>query len=216
MKTGEVIVMRKPGEEAEPEEAVEAEKTVEAEAESVQEMAAEQEAAMPEKAAEAERVVVPDKAVEQEKGVAPELEKAEEVAAKPGETWGTTEEWKNTEDVRPAEVPSQGEPSKAVLDPQGNFAQRSVLAATASVTQPAKPEETSAGPSKVHFHLNGQPISLPRKADGSPYFLMDMIQYSGIDLKQPKGRISLMVNGVQGVFLQQLREGDNVRIEEEM
>ena len=45
---------------------------------------------------------------------------------------------------------------------------------------------------------------------------MDMIQYSGIDLKQPKGRISLMVNGVQGVFLQQLREGDNVRIEEEM
>ncbi len=216
LKTGDVIVMRKPGEEAEPEEAVEAEKTVEAEAESVQEMAAEQEAAMPEKAAEAERVVVPDKAVEQEKGVAPELEKAEEVAAKPGETWGTTEEWKNTEDVRPAEVPSQGEPSKAVLDPQGNFAQRAGLAATASVTQPAKPEETSAGPSKVHFHLNGQPISLPRKADGSPYFLMDMIQYSGIDLKQPKGRISLMVNGVQGVFLQQLREGDNVRIEEEM
>ena len=76
-------------------------------------------------------------------------------------------------------------------------------------------EESGRAEPKVHFHLNGQPISLPKKEDGSAYFLMDMIQYSGVDLKQPKGRISLTVNGTPGVFLQQLREGDNIRIEEE-
>ena len=60
------------------------------------------------------------------------------------------------------------------------------------------------------------PITLPRKTDGTSYFLMDMIQYSGIDLKQPKGRIVLTVNGMQGLFQQELRDGDNIRIEEEM
>ncbi len=65
------------------------------------------------------------------------------------------------------------------------------------------------------FHLNGLPIHLPRKEDGSPYYLMDMIQYSGIDLKQPRGAISLLVNGQEGVFQQVLKEGDNIRIEEE-
>lgn len=80
--------------------------------------------------------------------------------------------------------------------------------------QPAVPAEKPAE-RKLLFHLNGLPIHLPRKEDGSPYYLMDMIQYSGIDLKQPRGAISLLVNGQEGVFQQVLKEGDNIRIEEE-
>ncbi len=80
--------------------------------------------------------------------------------------------------------------------------------------QPAAPAEKPAE-RKLLFHLNGLPIHLPRKEDGSPYYLMDMIQYSGIDLKQPRGAISLLVNGQEGVFQQVLKEGDNIRIEEE-
>jgi hypothetical protein len=67
----------------------------------------------------------------------------------------------------------------------------------------------------ILFQLNGSPIRLPRKKDGAPYYLMDMIEHSGIDLKQPKGSVVLSVNGAPGSFQQRLFAGDIIRIEEE-
>lgn len=67
----------------------------------------------------------------------------------------------------------------------------------------------------ILFQLNGSPLRLPSKEDGNPYYLMDMIQYSGIDLQNPKGKIRLTVNGIPGLFQQELKEGDIIRIEEE-
>lgn len=66
------------------------------------------------------------------------------------------------------------------------------------------------------FYLNDSPIRLPRKKDGMPYYLMDMIEYSGIDLKNPRGKVNLSVNGLPGMFQQELREGDVIKIEEEL
>lgn len=68
----------------------------------------------------------------------------------------------------------------------------------------------------IRFYLNDAPLSLPPKEDGSPYYLMDMIQYSGIDLKNPRGVVTLTVNGLSGTFQQELKEGDRIRIEEEI
>lgn len=67
----------------------------------------------------------------------------------------------------------------------------------------------------ILFHLNGAPLRLPPKEGNVPYYLMDMIQYSGIDLKNPKGRIELTVNGEIGMFQQELKAGDNICIQEE-
>lgn len=67
----------------------------------------------------------------------------------------------------------------------------------------------------ILFHLNGAPLRLPPKEDDTPYYLMDMIQYSGIDLKNPKGRIELTVNGESGLFQQELKQGDSICIQEE-
>ncbi len=67
----------------------------------------------------------------------------------------------------------------------------------------------------VRFQLNGSPIRLPQKKDGSPYYLMDMIQYSGLDLKNPQGSVSLTVNGLPGSFQQELKENDVIVIEVE-
>lgn len=75
--------------------------------------------------------------------------------------------------------------------------------------------ETLPAEDEVVFQLNGSPLRLPRKKDGNSYYLMDLIQYSGIDLKNPKGKIMLSVNGVPGIFLQALQEGDDIHIEEE-
>ena len=44
---------------------------------------------------------------------------------------------------------------------------------------------------------------------------MDMIQYSGIDIKQPKGKVTLTVNGVPGLFQQPLAPGDVICIKDE-
>lgn len=242
LKMGDAIVMRKPGEEAEPEKTDEASGAAEAE-----EAAEAQEAAKAEGTArlettldsgkraaltrtlEADKPIAAARTPEEEKMAAAErapervleaqkviMPKPAAEAAKSDMPVGTTEAPEAAESEEPVEELRTEEVSKPVLNPQGNFAQRSVLAANASMSRNAEKEAMSPGPREIHFHLNGMPISLPGKADGTPYFLMDMIQYSGIDLKQPKGRIVLSVNGVQGLFQQELREGDNIRIEEEM
>ena len=81
---------------------------------------------------------------------------------------------------------------------------------TADISEDRDPDK----PESV-FRLNGEVIRLPRKADGNPYYLMDMIQYSGINTRNPKGKINLMVNGEPGMFQQPLKEGDQIIVEEE-
>lgn len=68
---------------------------------------------------------------------------------------------------------------------------------------------------KVSFRLNGTFLDLPKKEEGRPYYLMDLIQYSGINLERPRGVVKLTVNGIPGMFQQALSDGDEIRIEEE-
>lgn len=75
--------------------------------------------------------------------------------------------------------------------------------------RPNIPEET------IFFELNDSPLNLPKKSDGRPYYLMDLIQYSGINLEHPKGQVRLTVNGEEGRFQQVLREGDQIVIEDD-
>lgn len=208
LKMGDVIVMRRPGEEALPEEAAEAEEEAAAE-----DVPAAEEGAEPEPAAVPEQTQEQEPVQQEESAAAPD--RTAETAAEFSEPAGTERQPETAEETEPVEMKQEEEP-KPALNPQRNFAQRSALEAAAPVSQREEKTAVSAQPPEVHFHLNGMPITLPRKTDGTSYFLMDMIQYSGIDLKQPKGRIVLTVNGMQGLFQQELRDGDNIRIEEEM
>lgn len=212
LKMGDVIVMRRPGEEALTEEAAEAEEGAAAE-----DVPAAEEGAEPEPAAVPEQTQEQEPVQQEESAAAPD--RTAETAAEFSEPAGTERQpetaEETAEETEPVEMKQEEEP-KPALNPQRNFAQRSALEAAAPVSQREEKTAVSAQPPEVHFHLNGMPITLPRKTDGTSYFLMDMIQYSGIDLKQPKGRIVLTVNGMQGLFQQELRDGDNIRIEEEM
>lgn len=78
-----------------------------------------------------------------------------------------------------------------------------------------EPEPKIKRTPEILFHLNNSPLRLPCKEDGNPYYLMDMIQYSGIDIKQPKGKITLTVNGAPGLFQQPLAPGDVISIKDE-
>lgn len=93
----------------------------------------------------------------------------------------------------------------------------STAARTAEAPAAPAPEAAAPRPRREFtFHLNDSTLRLPYKPDGSPYYLMDMIEYSGIDLKQPKGRVKLTVNGRAGMFQQALSQGDVIYIEEEL
>lgn len=64
----------------------------------------------------------------------------------------------------------------------------------------------------VNFMLNGESLFLLKKEGNVPYYLMDMLEYSGIDFEKPDGVVVLKVNGEEGAFQQQLSPGDNIEI----
>ena len=88
-------------------------------------------------------------------------------------------------------------------------------AASAEESVPAREDRDLQINRTVTFQLNGAPLELPRREDDRPYYLMDLIQYSGIDLEHPKGVVKLTVNGVPAMFRQALVQGDTVYIGEE-
>lgn len=60
--------------------------------------------------------------------------------------------------------------------------------------------------------LNGENLTLPRKGKDTPYFLMDILEYSGLDFDNLKNEVVLKVNGLNGYFQQPLKEGDEILI----
>lgn len=82
---------------------------------------------------------------------------------------------------------------------------------TAAPTSPTPKKEEE----RVIFNLNGMPLPLPANPDGKPYYLMDMLQYSGIDFDHIKGLVTLKVNGIPAPFQHPLKAGDHIEIVEE-
>lgn len=67
----------------------------------------------------------------------------------------------------------------------------------------------------VNLTLNGKPLSLPEKENGQPYYLMDLLQYSGLDFEKLEGPVRLEINGLESGFRNSLRGGDAVTIRTE-
>ena len=78
--------------------------------------------------------------------------------------------------------------------------------------QAAAPVQPAPRPREVHLILNGKPLVLPKKDDGSPYYLMDLLDYSGIDFEHLDRAVRLEVNGVERGFQHALKEQDSVTI----
>lgn len=76
-------------------------------------------------------------------------------------------------------------------------------------TAPA--EKTEPGP-PLTLLMNGASLTLPGKNSGEPYYLMDLLEYSGIDFNHLDRPVELLVNGDYGQFSQRIFENDSVVI----
>ena len=86
-----------------------------------------------------------------------------------------------------------------------------VQPAPAPLAAPA-PARPAPRPREVHFVLNGNPLVLPLKEDGSPYYLMDLLEHSGIDFEHLDRAVRLEVNGIERGFQHALKEQDSITI----
>ena len=84
----------------------------------------------------------------------------------------------------------------------------------AEPVQPA-PSSAEAPDGQRMFFLNGQALVMPKKPNNEPYYLMDMLDRSGIDFEHLESRVILQVNGAEGQFTQILQDGDAVVIRTE-
>ena len=73
--------------------------------------------------------------------------------------------------------------------------------------EPLKPQSRG-----VQVMLNGKLLSLPGKEDDAPYYVMDLLDFSGIDFEHLDRGVELQVNGSECAFTQELRPQDDVVI----
>lgn len=152
-----------------------------------------------------------------EKPEAPEREPVEPIAAK-------TVQAKESEPAPAAAEPVRPEPAVPVpVDsaPAGTEPVRPISADPAQTVakrqefRPAFAEPTQPAPKKLMVYLNDRMLILPPKADGQPYYLMDMLEYSELDLEKVAAPVILEINGISGSFQQELKTGDAVKIYEQ-
>ena len=67
----------------------------------------------------------------------------------------------------------------------------------------------------LSIFFNDEPFFLPGKESGEPYYLMDLLEYSGIDFKKLDRRVRMEVNGQECGFQTALQQGDHVMIRPE-
>ena len=127
------------------------------------------------------------------------------------------------EETEPELAPApeaEGEPEipeavEAVEEPEGDLEPKSApepepAPAPASEPQPEPAAKAAVRP--LWIYLNGEAMVLPGKPDGSPYYLMDLLDLSGIDFGTLDGPVILQVNDQESPFTQELLNNDRVTI----
>ena len=134
------------------------------------------------------------------------LQDVEEAASEPVEPVPEAEQEQAEEEPPVPEeepLPVQEEPPQA-LEPEPAPGVEDV------VEPPPPPPQPRLRPLCVY--LNGQPLVLPGKPDGAPYYLMDLLDRSGIDFGTLDCPVVLRVNGEEAAFTHALRTNDQVII----
>ena len=129
-----------------------------------------------------------------------EVRAAEEKAAAPMATAEPEAPVAETLPVMPVESPAVEEKPEIPVTPVAPMAP----------TAPVMTASPASGPMEIT--LNGEPLSLPGKGNGLPYYMMDLLQFSGLDLDHLDGPVRLEVNGEECGFRYVIKPRDCVTI----
>jgi len=94
---------------------------------------------------------------------------------------------------------------------QGDVVLTMAIRRSTKAAEPA-PQIQVRLPKALTVNLNGKPLTLEPKESGSPYYLMDLLQHSGIDFSNVESAVRMEVNGSDQGFQYQLKENDAVII----
>ena len=112
------------------------------------------------------------------------------------------------EETEPQPVPEEDE---ILLDELEEEAVSEVEPAFVPAEVPQPGPSRPAGP-PLCIYLNGEALVLPGKADGAPYYMMDLLDRSGIDFATLDCPVILRVNEADAPFTQELQNNDQVVI----
>jgi len=121
------------------------------------------------------------------------------------------------------EEPEEAPPEAPVPEPEPEPEPEEEVPAPVEPEPEMEPEagpgpfpEASAAPLSfarpLCVYLNGEPLVLPGKPGGEPYYLMDLLDRSGIDFSKLDCPVELLVNGEEGAFACELKSNDAVII----
>ena len=101
----------------------------------------------------------------------------------------------------------------AVPDPEDPVPSGAAVVRTGTPVPSAPPNPAPApGGAAWTGTLNGAPLSLPGKPDGAPYYMMDLLERSGIDFAHVEHPVALRLNGRECGFQEILKTGDRAEI----
>jgi molybdopterin converting factor small subunit len=97
---------------------------------------------------------------------------------------------------------------------QGDTVETAPLEARGEETEPPPaPRQTRRNPTRpLRVSLNSTQLDLAAKEGGTPYYLMDLLEYSGLDFDHLDSEVRLEVNGEACGFQYELKENDDVTI----
>ena len=78
--------------------------------------------------------------------------------------------------------------------------------------EPPNPVKPRIRKREVEILLNGKPVVLPPKENGQPYYVMDLLERSGVDFEKLEGPVRLAVNGTECGFSQAVKDRDSITI----
>ena len=138
-----------------------------------------------------------------------EVRAAEEKAAAPMATAEPEAPMAETLPVMSVESPAVEEKPEIPVTPEAPVTPVTPVAPMAP-TAPVMTASPASGPMEIT--LNGEPLSLPGKGNGLPYYMMDLLQFSGLDLDHLDGPVRLEVNGEECGFRYVIKPRDCVTI----
>ena len=133
-----------------------------------------------------------------------ETPEPEEDAAEPEET---PAEIREVQEEAPGQIEAPAEP-----EPAEQVREVPVQEAAPVVARPEAPIPPANRIRPLYVYLNGSALILPGKPDGTPYYLMDLLDRSGIDFETLNCPVELWVNGEAGAVSQELKNNDQVII----